>query len=249
MAEVRHLNNAPITEAIIDFRVKLPSEFKVETFLELKNTIGDRFPKVEDRRLFSSQFEIKKGEPQPPSAKYHGVQGYFFKPEADKKVAQFRIDGFTFSRLKPYTNWEEMFDEARELWGMYCEIAQPEAVTRLAARYINHINIPLPIDDLSDYFTASPKIPENVQGVISGFLSKVVVYDQELDVATNIVQALEKSTKPDKYITVVLDIDSFKTGDFYANNGEMWEIFANLRNIKNQIFFSSITDETARLFE
>jgi len=249
MAEVRHLNNAPITEAIIDFRVKLPSEFKVETFLELKNTIGDRFPKVEDRKLFSSQFEIKKGEPQPPSAKYHGVQGYFFKPEADKKVAQFRIDGFTFSRLKPYTNWEEMFDEARELWGMYCEIAQPEAVTRLAARYINHINIPLPIDDLSDYFTASPKIPENVQGVISGFLSKVVVYDQELDVATNIVQALEKSTKPDKYITVVLDIDSFKTGDFYANNGEMWEIFANLRNIKNQIFFSSITDETARLFE
>ena len=249
MAEVRHLNNAPITEAIIDFRVKLPSEFKVETFLELKNTIGDRFPKVEDRKLFSSQFEIKKGEPQPPSAKYHGVQGYFFKPEADKKVAQFRIDGFTFSRLKPYTNWEEMFDEARELWGMYCEIAEPEAVTRLAARYINHINIPLPIDDLSDYFTASPKIPENVQGVISGFLSKVVVYDQELDVATNIVQALEKSTKPDKYITVVLDIDSFKTGDFYANNGEMWEIFANLRNIKNQIFFSSITDETARLFE
>ena len=36
MAEVRHLNNAPITEAIIDFRVKLPSEFKVEAFLELK---------------------------------------------------------------------------------------------------------------------------------------------------------------------------------------------------------------------
>ena len=39
MAEVRHLNNAPITEAIIDFRVKLPSEFKVEAFLELKKTM------------------------------------------------------------------------------------------------------------------------------------------------------------------------------------------------------------------
>jgi len=249
MAEVRHLNNAPITEAIIDFRVKLPSEFKVEAFLELKKTIGDRFPKVEERKLFSSQLRIKKGKPQPPSAEYHGVQGYFFRPEDDKKVVQFRIDGFTFSRLKPYTYWEEMLEEARELWGMYCEIAQPEAVTRLATRYINHINIPLPIDDLSDYFTASPKIPDNAQGVISGFLSKVVVYDQELDVATNIVQALEKSTKPDKYITVVLDIDSFKTGDFNVSNGEIWETFANLHNIKNQMFFSSITDETARLFE
>jgi uncharacterized protein (TIGR04255 family) len=116
-------------------------------------------------------------------------------------------------------------------------------------RDINHINIPLPVDDLSKYFTASPKIPDNIQGIISGFLSKVVVYDLEMDVATNIVQALDKSAKPDKHITVVLDIDSFKTGNFNVNNGEMWEIFANLRNIKNQVFFNSITDETARLFE
>ena len=249
MAEVRHLNNAPITEAIIDFRVKLPSEFKVEAFLELKKTISDRFPKVEERKLFSSQLRIKKGRPQPPSAEYHGVHGYFFRPEDDKKVAQFRIDGFTFSLLKPYTHWKEMFAEARKLWEMYWGIAQPEAITRLAVRYVNHINIPLPIDDLSDYFTAPPKIPDNIQGIISGFLSKVVVYDQEMDVATNIVQALEKSIKPDKHITVVLDIDSFKTGDFNVNNGEMWDIFANLHNTKNQIFFNSITDETARLFE
>jgi len=249
MAEVRHLNNAPVTEAIIDFRVKLPSEFRVGAFLELKNTIGERFPKVEDRKLFSSLFGFKKGEPLPPSSKYHGVQGYFFRPEDDKKVAQFRIDGFTFSRLRPYTQWEEMFDEARELWGMYSGIAQPEAVTRLAVRYINHINIPLPINDLSDFFTASPRIPDNIRGVISGFLSKVVVHDQEMDVSTNIVQALEKSTKPDKYITVVLDIDSYKMGYFNAENGEMWDILANLRNLKNQIFFNSITDQTVRLFE
>jgi len=249
MAQVRHLNNAPITEAIIDFRVKLPSEFKVEAFLELKKTISDQFPKVEERKLFSSQLRIKKGKPQPLAAEYHGIQGYFFKPEDDKKVAQFRIDGFTFSLLKPYTKWEEMFAEARELWEMYCGIAQPEAVTRLAVRYVNHINIPLPVDDLSDYFTAPPKIPDNIQGIISSFLSKVVVYDQEMDVATNIVQALEKSIKPDKHITVVLDIDSFKTGDFSVSNDKMWDIFANLHNIKNQIFFNSITDETTRLFE
>jgi uncharacterized protein (TIGR04255 family) len=249
MAEVRHLNNAPITEAIIDFRVKLPPEFKVESFLELKNTIGDRLPKVQERKLFSGQLKFKGGKPQKTSAEYHGIHGYFFRPEDEKNVAQFRIDGFTYSRLRPYTCWEEMFGEARELWKMYYGIAQPEAVTRLAVRYINHINIPLPIDDLSDFFTASPKIPDNIQGVISGFLSKVIVYDQEMDIATNIVQALEKSTKPDKYITVVLDIDSYKMGDFDVGNNEMWDIFANLHNIKNQIFFNSITDQTARLFE
>jgi uncharacterized protein (TIGR04255 family) len=249
MAEVRHLNNAPITEAIIDIRVKLSSKFKVESFLELKKTIGDRFPKVEERKLFSGQLRFKKRRPQPPAAEYHGVQGYFFRSVDDKKVAQFRFDGFTFSLLKPYTLWVEMFTEARELWELYSGIAQPEVVTRLAVRYVNHINIPLPVDDLSDYFTAPPKIPDNIQGIISGFLSKIVVYDQGLDIATNIVQALEKSIKPDKHITVVLDIDSYKTGDFNVNNDKMWDIFANLHNIKNQIFFNSITDKTARLFE
>jgi uncharacterized protein (TIGR04255 family) len=249
MAEVRHLNNAPITEAIIDIRVKLSSKFKVESFLELKKIIGDRFPKFQERRLFSGQLKFKEGKPQKPSAEYHGIHGYFFRPEDERNVAQFRIDGFTFSRLKPYTYWDDLFGEARELWEMYSGIAKPEAVTRLAVRYINHINIPLPVDDLSVYFTASPHVPDNIQGVISGFLSKLIVYDQEMDIATNIVQALEKSTKPDKYITVVLDIDSYKKGDFDVSNSEMWDIFANLHDIKNQIFFNSITEETARLFE
>jgi hypothetical protein len=79
MAEARHLNNAPIAEAIIDFRVKLPSEFKVDTFLELKKTIGYRFPKVQERKLFSGQLRFKEEKPPQPSAEYHGVRGYFFK--------------------------------------------------------------------------------------------------------------------------------------------------------------------------
>ncbi len=249
MVEIRHLNNAPIIEAIIDIRVKLSSKFKPKSFLELKKNIGERFPKIETHKLFTSQFGIKKGELQQPSSKKLGIHGYFFRPEVDPKVVQFRVDGFTFSLLKPYTNWDEMFSEAKELWGLYTKIAQPEAVTRLAVRYVNHIDIPLPIDDLLAYFTAPPSVPDNIQGVIGSFLSKVVVYDQTLNVATNIVQALEKSQKPDKHITIVLDIDSFKTGDFNLNNDEIWDIFEILHDIKNQIFFNSITEETVRILE
>lgn len=249
MVEVKHLNNAPITEAIIDFRVKLPVAFKVEAFLELKETIGNRFPKVQERKLFSSKLRFEKGEPQPLSSEYHGVQGYFFSPEDEKNVAQFRIDGFTFSRLKPYTDWGHLFNEAKELWKIYSGVTQPEAVTRLAVRYINHIDIPIPIDDLADYLTAPPKIPNNIHGVISGFLSKVIVYDPVTDTATNIVHALEKSNKPDKHITIVLDIDSYKMGDFNIDDGEIRNIFEKLHNIKNNIFFNSITNKTVRLFE
>jgi len=249
MAIVRHLDNAPITEAIIDIRAKIPSKFQVESFLNLKKTIGDRFPKIEDRKLFSSEFGIKEGRIQPPSSRDHGVHGYFFRSEAEPKIVQFRVDGFTFSLLKPYTNWEVMVSEARELWGYYRDIAQPEATNRLAVRYINHINIPLPVDELSLYFTAPPRIPEGVNGAIAGFLSKVIVYDQGLDIATNIVQALEKSTRPEKHITIILDVDSFKMGDFNVSSDDKWDVFETLHTVKNQVFFNSITEKTARLFE
>ena len=249
MIEIRHLNNAPIVEAIIDIRTKLPVDFEPKSFLELKDEIIDEFPKMEERKLFSSEFGIKKGVVQPPSSTDHGLHGYFFKSEDKKKVVQFRVDGFTYSRLRPYTNWDETFEEAKTLWAMYCKIVSPESIPRLAVRYINHINVPSTGVDLNEYFTAPPKMSPDLRGVIIGFVSKIVVLDQELDIATNIVHALEKSAKPDKYLTVVYDIDSFKNGEFQVDSKEIWDVFTMLHHVKNQTFFSGITEKTARLFE
>ncbi len=40
-----------------------------------------------------------------------GIQGYFYKSDDGKNIARFRKDGFTFSRLKPYTDWESVLVE------------------------------------------------------------------------------------------------------------------------------------------
>ena len=39
----------------------------------------------------------------------------------EKYVAQFRLAGFTLSRLPPYEKWENLLDEARRLWAIYVE--------------------------------------------------------------------------------------------------------------------------------
>ncbi len=249
MAKQRHLKNAPITEAIIDFRTKLPPTFEIKNLMSLlKEDLSDNFPKIEEQRFIKGGFDIKKGKPVAAMPEDHGIHGYLLRPEDDKKVVQFRIDGFTYSQLKPYTYWKEFFSEAKELWKLYVDKAQPESVTRIAVRYINHIDLPLPITDLSKYLTAPPNVPKELPGSISRFLSKVVIYNSEIDISTNITQALEKSTKPN-YITIILDIDAYKQGEFDSNNGDIWPIFEKLHDIKNQIFFNSITEETARLFE
>ena len=45
------------------------------------------------------------------------VDGYVFTSADGKQVVQYRLDGFTFSRLRPYTRWEEVFAEAQKVMG------------------------------------------------------------------------------------------------------------------------------------
>ena len=75
---------------------------------------------------------------------------------------QFRINGFTFNRLKPYTSWGDILPQVKDLWSLYIDIASPESITRIAVRYINNIEIPKPDNIVfSDYLKVPPKIPDN----------------------------------------------------------------------------------------
>jgi uncharacterized protein (TIGR04255 family) len=249
MAKQRYLKNAPITEAMIDIRVKLPKEFQIEEFTTLKESLSDRYPKVKEQHVLRGHNEIKDGQPILHSIEDLGIRGYFFRTHDEKDVVQFRIDGFTFNRLQPYTKWEDMLKKAQELWPLYSEIATPEAITRLAVRYINHLRIPLPFDDFSDYLNAPPNIPEELPQAVINFLNRVTIYDSTHDIAANITQSLENITQPNNFIIVILDIDVFKQGDFPTDNQEIWKLFEKLREMKNLIFFNSITENAVRLFE
>jgi uncharacterized protein (TIGR04255 family) len=78
VARERNLANAPITEAIIDFRVKHTQGFQVEKFLTLKAELASEFPIVEPRTIVEGAFEIKIGEPI-EAKKREELQGYWFK--------------------------------------------------------------------------------------------------------------------------------------------------------------------------
>ncbi len=246
MARQRHLNSAPIVEAIIDLRVGLPSAFNPQEFLSLSNILADRYPTNEPRKMFAGAFGLEEGKPfiQPPEDK--GIQGYVYKSKDEKNVVQFRIDGFTFSRLYPYTEWEDVLLEAKGLWKLYSSISVPELITRVALRYINRLDIPLPIDDLQEYFTAPPKIPDSLPQEMRHFFIKIVI--QESDISANIVQALQGSSKPE-HVGIIFDIDVFKRQESGFDEDTIWQTFEQLRDLKNRIFFESITEKTARMYE
>jgi uncharacterized protein (TIGR04255 family) len=247
MARQRHLNKAPIVEAIIDFRVKLASDFDVTKLASLKETLLVDYPVVQERRAFEAGVEVA-GKQVQQMFEDKGLLGYLFRSGDEKNVAQFRRDGFTFSRLKPYTEWETVLAEAKRLWKLYSAKASPELITRIAVRYINQLSIPLPIHDFGEYLAAPPKIPETLPQEVSHFMTRIVLYESATDIQANIIQALQPGIKP-PYATILLDIDVYKQQENGFEEPQIWSTFAQLRDLKNRIFFDSISEKTARLFE
>lgn len=246
MASQRHLNNAPIIEAVIDIRVNLPPAFNPEEFLSFSEHLSGEYPKNEPRRIFTGAFGIKEDKPFIEEPVIKGIQGYIYKSEDEKNIVQFRIDGFTFSRLNPYTEWQSVFSEAKRLWGLYSSKSSPELITRIAVRYINKLDIPLSMNDFKEYLTAPPEVPGSLPQGISQFLTKIVIHEE--DITANIIQMLDKSIKPD-HIGVILDIDVFKVKKLGFDKESVLLEFNQLRDFKNRIFFESITEEMARLCE
>jgi uncharacterized protein (TIGR04255 family) len=247
MSQPHHLRFAPISEAIIDFRVKSRPDFRVQAFSDLKQVFADRFPKVEERHI--SEFRLSTSRAASPIVEsQNNLQGYFFKSSDERLIAQFRVDGFTLNRLEPYTNWQELYTIAIELWQQYCKVASPETVTRIALRYINRIPLLSDQGRLDDYLRAAPSIPPELPQSISAFFSRITIHDDERHLAAHITQALEAVPATQKSV-LILDIDAFREVDIPPHDQEVMVILGQLRDFKNLIFFNYLTDETVRSFE
>ena len=257
-----HLNKAPIVEAVIDLRVRLPADFDIASFKALHPQFQAEYPKVEDQKLVEHEFEQVPGKQPSLSVQDHGIQGYVFRSADDANIVQFRRNGFTFNRLKPYTSWEQVFPEAKRFWKLYVETCHPIEISRIAVRYINRLMLPGPQFEFSDYLSAPPALPGGVTSslaklqpevsggpqFVSGFLSRVIINDPDAHITAAVVQALEPPSE-DRYIPVILDIDVFQQNVSNLDADAVLTRFEKLRDMKNRVFFGSITEKTFEMLK
>ncbi len=239
------LKKAPITEALIDIRVKLPSDFDVKNISAIYESIKNQYPETQERKISKVKFEPKAEEIVKSSRPE--IDGYRYFSSDKKQIMQARLDGFTFSRLHPYIKWEELRNEAHRLWQFYKDITSPESITRVALRYINNLKIPMPIKDFGDYLTAPPTVSEGLPQVVSSFLTRVVIHEPSVGANAIITQALEQIVTD--VAPIILDIDVFKLEPRGIEEKDAWEIIEKLRHFKNKVFFSSITDNLKEMYK
>ena len=224
MFEYPVLSKAPIIEALIDIRVKVKEDLPVEQFNSIYDSISGRYPDKKERHKWEGKLEFKRGE-TPISTTAETIDGYIFTSVDKRQILQTRLDGFIFSRLKPYETWEHLRNEASGLWKKYKEVTSPE-ITRVALRYINKMEIPLPIMDFGDYLTAAPIVPEGLPQGVSSFLTRIVIHEPKMDASAIITQALEQIVNPN-ILPLILDIDVFKQKSEGISEEDVWETLEN----------------------
>lgn len=247
MTDWPRFDKAPITEALLDMRAKLPTGVDLARLATFQDAVKDLYPTKRERTSWQSSFQLKPGEPPEIVHPSGGPDGYLFTSRDGKQIVQARLDGFTFNRLKPYDEWKSFRDEARQQWERYVEIAAPEIVSRVALRYINRIEIPMPLKDFREYVLTGPEIAPKIPQGLAGFFMRLVIPDEKSKSMAIVTQTMEDPTA--QVLPLILDIDVFREAPFDVRRNDMWEVFEQLRKYKNEIFFNSITDKTKELFK
>jgi uncharacterized protein (TIGR04255 family) len=245
-----NLPRAPITEAILDVRVRARSDVDVHEFRALSERIGNHFPKIGERRQFTTSFRLGPGgggseATDAPENRDLGVDGFFFSSADGLDVAQFRVDGFSLNRLRPYTGWAQWFPVFDRLWNLYREAAKPLSVVRLGARCINQFPVSRE-GVLEDYLTTPPRVPDGLPNKFTDFLTRVSTQtDGDPPLSLNLVQASQLA--PDgRSVQILLDVDAFVNGEFDADATA--RMFEPLHELRNRAFFNSLTPQTIANF-
>ena len=241
----RHYPKAPITEALIDIRVELPEGTTVRELETVQTGLESVYPTRKQRHVAVVQAQV--GRALAAAAASSQPDGVLLVSGDEKQVFQARLDGFTFSRLAPYEEWDTFRSEARRLWDVYRCVAKPAKVTRLAVRYINRLDLPMPVHDLKEYLRTVPEVSPDLPQDLAGCFMQLRIQQCDLQSCLLLTEAIIEPAKPG-VASVVLDIDVFRVDEVPTEEKAIWSVLEELRGRKNEVFEACITDKARELF-
>lgn len=238
-----YLSKAPISEAIVEIGVKLPADVTISSLKSLHGSFSVDYPNVKERRGWESKL-INEQRPRNDASAH--LDGYMFGSIDNLQVVQFRLDGFAFNRLRPYMGWESLIADAKKYWQIYLEGTKAPVISRLAVRYLNVLELPMPVKS-EEYLKVVPSAPAGYPGSVGAFVTCLRLMDSTLGIKSDVTQAMAGLGKP-SVMSIFLDIDVSKEIVAPIGSIDIWGTLQNLRDVKNQIFFNSITQKTVELY-
>ena len=179
--------------------------------------------------------------------------GFRLNTDDQAEVALIFPNGLATARLAPYPGWEALRDRALANWTEWRRASPARQPTRIGVRYVNRIDVPIEGEagkiSLSKYLEFRPLVP-NISGQrpFAGYMQQVTLPTDTPPWSATITSAVVAPPPLLNHISLLLDIDLFRTAEIPANEDELWKLVDGVRGLKNRIFESCITDEARKLF-
>ncbi len=180
---------------------------------------------------------------------YLGWKGLRLESADNLHIAQFNRDAFVFSRLQPYSKWEQFSAEALRLWRLHLQLTQPAEIQRLGLRFINRIMMPAKGARVEKYLQAPPKPPLELNLPFASFFHRDVLRVSGHPYVINISRTVQPPQKPAAIDeALILDIDIFTNEPFDLQEEMLEQRLAQMRWLKNKVFFGSIIKDALKAF-
>jgi uncharacterized protein (TIGR04255 family) len=234
-----HLSKAPITEALFDFQVELPSSVTIESLAKFQSSAKYNFGERRERQTVRSKIEVQAGSNPRFVEPSFTPDGYVFTAHAERLVAQVRLDGFSLSRLPPYHDGATFTEQTRDLWQRYVDVASPTRVTQLVVRNINNLELQ-PGAELERYVLTGPAIARALPQTLANFFMQVTLPDPSGAVVV-VTETFGEFKPESQIIPLIFDIAAIKRVSFDPGDPQIWSVLSELRALKNKFFFNSLT--------
>ncbi len=186
-----------------------------------------------------SQTELNLGPNAPSSVNVERKQlGWRFGTKSGRYAVQARSDWFIFSRLRPYSTWNEFSKEAEKVWRVFGSVYAPPSIQGVSVRFINELGLG-PGEAVEKYLKFYINVPEGVPQAFVNYFARIELHQSQDTIAT--IQSGLLPPLPDS-ARLLLDIELSKTVTL-KDDRELWASINDLQEPKNQIFFACITDE------
>ncbi len=240
----RKYKHAPIVEAVLDIAVRFEPAIPI---IDLQTVYDGQKAYSAASPLIDHTFKGRLDSGDPSVERTSKVSGFMYLSEKKDQLFHSKSTGFTFSRATPYTSWEIFSGEAKRLWSIYRRL-NPVEITRIGLRYINRIDIPLPMENFEDYYLNFPKVADGLSQGLSQYLMSLTIPYPATQSTAIINQTLVPPAK-DNVASTLLDIDCFRTENLSNDDAALWQIFEELKAQENTIFEACITDKAKELFD
>jgi uncharacterized protein (TIGR04255 family) len=221
----------------------------VSPFKELETVVRRLkkcYPHAAPLQAFSVKIDATGGN---VGVEQQSQQGFQLSSDEQTDVVIIMPTGVATSRLATYPSWPVLRERAEFVWQTWLKSTPRLPIARLGIRTINRIDVPLDqsVISLETFLNFYPQVPDISPAAMVEYMMQVTVPTSVEHWTATITSTPVKPPALLDHMSLLLDIDIFRTEKIPSKGSDLWAVIDDARAIKNDIFERCITDETRRL--